>query len=118
MPTRDERPLVPGDLVLVEFGPVRGSEQDGRRPALVVSVEAVHSLTRRAIVCPITSNVEPWPTKVMLPLGLPVRGAVLTDQIRAIDRRERILRHIGSVPKAVLDDAMHHIGILFGFRDD
>lgn len=118
MPTRDEPSLVPGDLVLVEFGPVRGSEQDGRRPALVVSVENVQKLTRRAIVCPITSNVEPWPTKVVLPPGLPVHGAVLTDQIRSIDREERILRRIGAVPKTVLEDAMHQIGVLLGFRDD
>ena len=69
----------PGDLVLVEFGPVRGTEQDGRRPALIVSEALMNAATRRVIICPIISNIEPWPTKVMLPVGLPVRGAVLTD---------------------------------------
>lgn len=118
MTIRDDVPLAPGDLVLVELGPVRGSEEDGRRPALVVSVENVHRLTKRAIVCPITSNVDPWPSKVFLPPGLAAGGAVLTDQIRAIDRSERILRRLGSVPGHVLVEAKDQIAILLDLRNE
>lgn len=118
MPIRDEADLAPGDLVLVELGPVRGTEQDGIRPALVVSVRNVHLLTRRAIICPITSNVDAWPSKVLLPPGLSVKGAVLTDQLRAIDRRERILRRLGSVPDDVLTEAKDQIAVLLGLRND
>ena len=104
----------PGDLILVEFGPVRGSEQDGRRPALIVSETLMNSATRRVIVCPITSNIEPWPTKVMLPAGLAIRGAVLTDQVRSIDQRARILRRLGVAPDAVLAEVRHQIAKLLG----
>ncbi len=103
-----------GDLILVEFGPVRGTEQDGRRPALVVSEAIMNTATRRVIVCPITSNTEPWPTKVMLPAGLSVGGAVLTDQVRSIDQRARILRRLGTAPDTVLAEVRHQIAKLIG----
>ena len=113
---RAERPLEPGDLVLVELGPVRGTEQDGRRPALVVLFAEMQTLTRRAVICPVTSNTDPWPTKVFLPEGLAVQGAVLTDQIRSIDRQGRILRRLGSVPESVLADVRHQLALILGLR--
>lgn len=112
--TPTDHPLVPGDLVLVEFGPVRGSEQDGRRPALVVSVAEMNAQTRRVVVCPITGNISPWPTKVLLPAGLAVSGAVLTDQVRSIDRKARILRRLGSAPDAITAVVRYQLAVLLG----
>lgn len=96
--THTDRPRHPGELLLVDLGPVRGTEQDGRRPALVISNDQMHLLARRVIICPITRNRRHWPTKVFLPQGLPVEGAVLVDQVRAIDRDTRVLRSLGFVP--------------------
>jgi mRNA interferase MazF len=92
----------PGDIVLMEFGPVRGTEQDATRPALVISVRGMHEISRRAIICPITRNTRPWPTKVLLPEGLVAQGAVLVDQVRSIDRSARILRRLGQVPDEIV----------------
>lgn len=74
----------------------------------------MNTATRRVIVCPITSNVEPWPTKVLLPAGLGTAGAVLTDQVRSIDQRARILRRLGVAPDAVLTEVRHQIAKLIG----
>lgn len=115
-PTRDDRELEPGDLVLVDLGPVRGTEQDGRRPALVISMAGMHAFTRRCVVCPITSNPAPWPTKVFLPAGLQAEGAVLTDQVRSIDRRERIVRRLGRVPDAVTQAVREKVAALIGIE--
>ena len=112
--TRAESELRPGDLVLVEFGPVRGTEQDGVRPAIVVSEPEMHGFTRRAIVCPITRNVSPWPTKVMLPAGLKAEGAILVDQVRSIDREARILRRLGAVPASTLQEVREKLAALLG----
>ena len=106
----------PGDIVLMDLTPVRGSEQGGTRPALVISESGMHEMTRRAIICPITRNVQPWPTKVFLPEGLAVQGAVLVDQIRSIDRRERILRRLGQVPQPVLDLVRLKLAALVGIE--
>lgn len=86
----------------MDFGPVRGTEQDGTRPALVISERGMHEVTRRAIICPITRNTQPWPTKVPLPAGLGAEGAVLVDQVRSVDRDARILRTLGRAPDSVL----------------
>ncbi len=108
--------LKEGELVWVDFNPVRGSEQAGARPALVVSASLFHSENRRAIVCPITRNVTPWPTKIILPEGLGVAGGVLADQIRSVDRAERGFRKLGAVPDEVLRAVRHVIGELLGLR--
>ncbi len=100
--TIDAEPLEAGALVWVDLRPSLGREQDGVRPAVVVSNKDFHRLNATAIVCPITGNVKPWPTKVILPPGLAVSGAVLTDQIRCLDRAKRGFRHVGMVTDEVL----------------
>ena len=105
-----------GDIVLVEFDPVRGTEQGGIRPALIISTRGMHETTRRAIICPITRNMQPWPTKVFLPQGLAVDGAVLVDQVRSVDRDARLLRKLGSVPQSVLLSARRKLAALAGIE--
>jgi mRNA interferase MazF len=101
VPSNDD--LDAGDLVWVELDPVRGREQSGRRPAVVISPAAYHKVSQVALVCPITSNLGTWPFKVLLPDGLKVKGAVLVDQVRAVDRAQRIFGRAGRVPDETLD---------------
>ncbi|MGU3539082.1 type II toxin-antitoxin system PemK/MazF family toxin [Methylobacterium sp. A54F] len=100
--TDDAAPLSAGDLVWVDLRPTLGREQSGVRPAVVLSGEEFHRRNETAIICPITRNVTPWPTKVLLPDGLAVGGAVLIDQIRCVDRAARGFRRVGSVPADLL----------------
>lgn len=85
-----------GDLIWTDFDPSRGHEQAGRRPALVLSSARFTESTGFAVVCPITSRVRPFPTSVVLPLGLPVAGEVLTSHVRSIDTEARPVRYAGS----------------------
>jgi mRNA interferase MazF len=105
-----------GDIAWVDFNPVKGTEQGGKRPALIVSERGMHEMTRRAIICPITRNMQPWPTKVLLPDGLAAKGAVLVDQVRSIDRNERILRTLGQVPKPFLAMVRRKLAALLGIE--
>lgn len=91
-----------GDIAWIVLDPVVGTEQAGRRPCLVLTGEAFNSRDQRSIVCPITNNVTPWPTKVILPQGMRTRGAVLADQPRSVHRRERGFRLIEEAPPDVL----------------
>ncbi len=84
-----------GDLIWTEFDPVRGREQSGRRPALVVSAAAFARLTGLAVVCPITSRMRPFPTSVVLPPDLPVQGEILLSHIRSIDTLARPVLYAG-----------------------
>lgn len=111
---RDEWSCRAGDLVLVDLEPVCGTEQAGTRPCLVLSTEDMNQISRRAIVCPVTRNRSPWPTKVMLPAGLPVEGAVLVDQVRAVDRAVRMRRFLGRVPDLILAQVHERLADLMG----
>lgn len=105
-----------GDLVWIDFDPQAGSEQAGRRPALVLSPLAYHQRTRLALVCPITSRVKGFPFEVPLPPGLAVSGVVLADHVKSIDRAARRLEPAGSVPPAVLQEVLARIAPLLGLR--
>jgi mRNA interferase MazF len=92
-----------GDIRWVELDPIMGTEQAGRRPALVVSSLEYHRVSPRALVCPISRNDAPWPFNVALPDDLKTQGAVLVDQARSIDRASRLHRHIERVPDGILE---------------
>lgn len=85
-----------GDLIWTDFDPVRGREQAGRRPALVMSSALFTDNTNLTVVCPITSRVRPFPTSVVLPAGLPIGGEILVSHIRSIDVAARPVRYAGA----------------------
>jgi mRNA interferase MazF len=103
-----------GDIAWVELDPVRGTEQAGRRPGLVLTPRAYHELSRRAIVCPISASAGAWPLNVALPVGLKTEGAVLLDQIRTIDRTQRMFAIIERVPREVLIEVRGKLAALLG----
>jgi mRNA interferase MazF len=103
-----------GALVWVDFTPQSGREQAGHRPALVISPRIYHERSKLVVVCPITSGLRPWPWKVALPTGLSVSGAVLVDQVRAIDRDARGLRPVGVAPQTVVAEVQAKLAALFG----
>jgi mRNA interferase MazF len=105
-----------GDIAWVELGPVKGSEQDGRRPALVLSEAGYHETSRRAVICPISSTERPWAYHVPLPVGLATTGVVLIDQIRTIDRAERMFDIVERVPGEILADVRDRIAALLGIN--
>ena len=95
-----------GDIVWAELSPTLGTEQSGRRPALVLTPLRYNDVSTRVLVCPITSTIRGWPFEVPLPPSTKTVGCVLVDQIRSLDRAARIFRHIEAVPGDVLADVI------------
>ena len=50
-----------GDIVALTFDPQAGHEQQGRRPALIVSNEVFNKNVGLAIACPITNTERNFP---------------------------------------------------------
>ena len=98
-----------GDLVWLRFNPQAGHEQAGHRPALVISPGSYNRRVGLAVCCPVTSRVKGYPFEVLLPQGLGVDGAVLSDQVKRLDWRARKARRIGSVPADVLQETVGKI---------
>src|SRR4051812_16005224 len=103
-----------GDIHWVELDPTRGSEQAGRRPALILSPLALHEVSRRVLICPITSRSLAWSTTVPLPLGMKLTGVVLADQVRAVDRAVRLHDFIEKAPADLLADVRAKLAALLG----
>jgi mRNA interferase MazF len=91
-------PLDGGEIVWIDFDPVRGTEQAGARPALVLSETSFNAVNRRAIVCPISSRR-------------------LLDQVRTVDRLARGFRPICTVPAPFLARVRILVGRLIGLQD-
>lgn len=91
-----------GDLVWLEFTPQAGSEQRGRRPALVLSPKSYNGKVGLALFCPLTSKVKGYPFEVELPDGYTVSGVILSDQVKSLDWRSRKARLIDRVSPDVI----------------
>ena len=98
-----------GDLIWLQFNPQSGHEQAGHRPAFVISPSSYNRRVGLAACCPITSQVKGYPFEVLLPQGLGVEGAILSDQIKNLDWRARRAKRIGNVPADVLQETVGKI---------
>ncbi len=78
-----------GEIYWAEFDPVKGSEQGGLRPALVVQNDTGNRNSKTTVVVAITRTIpaKPYPFIVILEpqeSGLPERSAVNCTQINTI----------------------------------
>ena len=106
-----------GDIYLVNYEPVRGSEANKARPSVIVSNDGANAAVARAgrgvvTVVPLTSNISRiYPFQVLLSgdeSGLPKDSKAQCEQVRAV-AEERLLRRNGAVPRrrlAEIDTAL------------
>ena len=95
-----------GEAVWLTFDPQAGHEQSGRRPAVILSPRTYNGVTGLVILCPVTSQIKGYPFEVILPEGLPVLGAVLSDQVRSLDWRARKASRICRLPDEITADVL------------
>jgi len=101
-----------GDVVWISLAPQQSPEQTERRPAVVLSPQAYNSRVGLAIVCPITAHIRGYPFEVLIPLGLPIEGAILSDQIESLDWRAHRAEPICSFPPAIVDEVLGKLRVL------
>jgi len=90
-------------IYVAVLDPVRGSEQAGRRPVLVVSRERINQVLKVVNVVPLTSLRSPqrkiYPNEVLLPAGtggIARESIALCYQIRTLDK-SRLITQLGQV---------------------
>ena len=97
--------VVRGDIVWADLEPVRGREQAGRRPVLILSREIFNERSQTVIALAITSSPQragfplTWP---LPPRLLPQPSWVKISQIRTLST-ERISGKLGRLPEADVD---------------
>ena len=107
-------PYVPeaGDIVWINFDPQAGREQSGHRPAVVLSPALYNAKTSLMICCPMTTQIKNYPFEVVI--GGPKPSAILVDQVKSLDWRERRARRKGALSAAELAEVRAKLRALIG----
>jgi mRNA interferase MazF len=94
------------DICYADLDPAMGNEQQGVRPVLIISGDALNEMTDLCIVCPLTTKIKNYPGTIILVKnlqnGLAEDSEVLTFQIRVLSTK-RLIRKIGTISEEDLD---------------
>jgi mRNA interferase MazF len=101
-----------GDIVWITFNRQAGREQAGRRPALVLSPAAYNGKVGLAILCPITSQIKGYPFEVVIPDGLEISGAILSDQVKSLDWKGRKAEFGCKLPSTSYNEVVQKLNAL------
>ena len=101
-----------GDIVWIAFNPQAGHEQAGHRPALVLSPKAYNGKVGLALLCPITSQIKGYPFEVLMPEGLEITGAILSDQVKSLDWKARRAKFSCKLPPEQFNEVIKKLNTL------
>ena len=96
-----------GDVFYARLNPVEGSEQQGTRPVVVVSRNAINENSPVIIIVPVStrkSKRKVYPSQVILKAGdgdLPMESVVLGEQVRAINKT-RLGERLGHLSESAM----------------
>jgi mRNA interferase MazF len=94
------------EIWLADLNPVKGSEQKGIRPVVIISGNAMNDNLGICIVCPLTSRIKNYAGCLVLKKdsqnGLDKDSEVITFQIRTISKG-RLISRSGEITKNQLD---------------
>ena len=102
---------VRGEVWLVNWNPAGGSEQAGRRPALVIQNDIGNKHASTTIVAAISSSVKIYPMNVKLNPpegGLDRPSIVKTGQILTVSK-DRLDKRLGQISSEKMEEVNHAI---------
>jgi len=100
--------MLQGEIWEMYFDPTKGSEQSGRRPAVIISGNMMNQYLKVVIVCPLTTSVNNYKGNVVLKPSvdnnLDTKSEVLVFHVRSVSK-ERLKKRIGRITEGELDQA-------------
>jgi mRNA interferase MazF len=95
------------EIWLSDLNPVKGSEQYGKRPVVIISGNTMNDHLGICIVCPITSVIKNYSGCLVLKADdgnrLEKDSEVITFQIRTISK-DRLIRKMGEITGEQLEE--------------
>lgn len=101
-----------GTVISLDFSPQAGYEMKEKHPALIISPLKFNERSRFIICCPITSTIRNSPWEVKIPNGLTIRGCILVDQVKSIDKQARRVTIEDQMPKEIVDIVIEKLQLL------
>ena len=103
---------------MASLDPIRGSEQAGIRPVLVLQTDPLNNFLRTFVSVPLTTNLK-WSRYAFCVFVASPEGGLVSDsvalchQIRATDR-SRFIRILGRVSDATLAQVEQAVSVTLG----
>jgi len=95
-----------GDIYDIYLDPTIGSEQKGRRPAIILSGTGINAFLKTVIVVPLTTKIKQYHDNLILEPtvinGLNKVSEALPIHIRAIDKK-RLKRKLGKISSSEIE---------------
>lgn len=96
-----------GDLFWANLNPTKGSEQNGKRPVVIVSGNLLNQYAPVLYVCPLTTKIRNYKGDLILKPsyrnGLNETSEILIMHLRSISK-ERLNDKIGSIEPVELEE--------------
>jgi mRNA interferase MazF len=98
-------------VYLVNLDPTIGAEIRKTRPCLIVSPDEMNDHLQTAIIAPMTTKGQPYPTRVACRFKGKT-GQLALDQIRAVDQT-RLIRRLGRLDARASAEALTMLQEIF-----
>ena len=104
-----------GEIWMAELNPVRGSEQAGYRPVVIISGDLLNTFAPVLICCPLTTSIKSYKGNVILEPtaenGLKHVSEIMVYHVRSLAENRRVER-VGHVPETVVKQLHQTMQIL------
>lgn len=111
------RPIERGNVYHVDLDPTEGTEQQGKRPVLVISSADFNRQFGKCLIAPITQggNLARYGgyAVTLMGSGTKTQGAALLTDMRTMDLVARKATFIEAAPQVVMDDLLSRLVTLF-----
>ena len=101
-----------GQIIRLDFDPVVGHEQGGKRPAVIVSNDYGIKRHNMVYICPITSTNKPYPTHIPLDERTKTSGVVLCEHMKSLDLSKRPFTYIEDMPYDIFEKVVFAVSSL------
>lgn len=96
-----------GELWLADLNPVKGQEQAGMRPVVIVSGNLLNEHLNVVICCPLTTKIKNYKGNIILQPDernkLKAESEILVFHIRSVSK-ERLVKKIGVISQESIQD--------------
>jgi mRNA interferase MazF len=108
-----------GEIHWVDLDPTRGSEQAGKRPAVIVSNDVMNQHGAVVVIAPMTTTIpaKKYPQNVHLPAGRPLEreGVINCGQIRTV-AKDRLDGHRADLSPEQIAQVEEALAAVFGLK--
>lgn len=95
------------EIWYTDLNPVRGSEQKGDRPVVIISGNLLNSYLQVVIVCPLTTKIKGYKGNVIVEPdslnGISEKSEIMIFHVSSISK-ERLIKRIGSISDSQLKE--------------